>query len=101
MFQTLAECGVIHGEEMCSLSAEFPDASATSLLLHYTYNTEAEQNTFTIALVDADAVKPHSSIEPGPVYAHNYTISTGSTDVFVHAYNTTWKCLNNLDACGS
>ena len=86
---------------MCSLSAESPDAGTTSLLLHYTYNTEAEQNTFTIALVDGDAVTPHSSVEPGPVYTHNYNISTDSTEVFVHAYNTTWKCLNNLDACGS
>lgn len=97
-------CGLEHGEEMCSLTAEFAEDSstgeATTLLLHYTYNTESLHNTFTIAMTDAKGVNPHASIEPGPVLSRNSHYYPGGTEVFVHTYNTTWACLSDLDTCG-
>lgn len=76
--------------------------STRPLLLHYTYNTAAEQNTFTIAFVEADPVVPHASIEPGPVVTYNDVIRSASgAEVFVHTYNTTWNCLNDLTTCKS
>lgn len=46
-------------------------------------------------------MNPDASVEPGPVLSYNYDSRTSSgKQVFVHKYNTTWRCLNDLATCG-